>query len=583
MSAKITSLYFVGWFAILSALLVGCTSKISVQTQEAANQLATPLPIPTETSYPPTAMPSATPSATLTPTSTEIISGETATPTTPNTPCTGVTIHYEENAQVEIVSPQGVRVLLDVYSPENLSSPATAQDILLTTHTHPDHVSQEFLASFPGPQLMAQAGKINLPGLTIQGIPSAHNVQDSLKPEGGTNYIFLLATGGLRIAHFGDIGQDALTAEQLSTLGQVDIAITQFANPYSDMNAANQKGFRLIEQLKPRLIIPTHLNLDTAQIAGGQWKGFYTDQPFVSLCQVDIPEETQILFMGQAAAKFAARFNLLPFATTPAPTQSPSDSPEAMRTSPKDNMPLVYVPAGEFLMGSTDQDPGADTDEKPQHAVFLDAFWISKTEVTNAMFAAFLNEMGNQVEEKAVWLNAAAGDVQVIQNQDGEWLPRHGFEDHPVTFVTWYAARAYCAWAGGRLPTEAEWEKAARGVDGRTFPWGDKIDCTKANYLDCNLAGSLPVGSHPAGASPYNALDMTGNVWEWVSDWHAAETYASFPSENPSGPETGLARVVRGGSWLFDAKHARAANRRSDGPLITKPDYGFRCVFPDSP
>jgi formylglycine-generating enzyme required for sulfatase activity len=234
-------------------------------------------------------------------------------------------------------------------------------------------------------------------------------------------------------------------------------------------------------------------------------------------------------------------------------------------------------------MGSTARDTGADNDEKPQHSVFLDAFWIGQTEVTNAMFAAFLNEMGNQVEQRASWLNAAAEAVGILQSQAGEWSPRGRFEDHPVTFVTWYAARAYCAWTGGRLPTEAEWEKAARGRDGRIFPWGDEIDCTKANYLDCQAGGSLPVGSRPAGVSPFNGLDMTGNVWEWVSDWHAADYYTSSPPDNPSGPETGLARVVRGGSWLFDAKHARTANRRSDGPLITKPDYGFRCVFPDSP
>ena len=516
------------------------------------------------------------------PTSTEIISGETVTPPAPLS-CTGITIHYEENAQVEIVSPQGVRVLVDVYSPELLSSPATAQDILLTTHTHPDHVNQEFMASFPGQQLMAQAGKIDLPGLTILGIPAAHNVNDPLKPEGGTNYIYLLETGGLRIAHFGDIGQDALTAEQLSALGQVDVAITQFANPYSDMNAANLKGFKLMEQVKPRMIIPTHINLDTAQIAAGQWQGLYTEAPSVFLCREDLSAATRILFMGQAAEQFAPRFNLLPFAATPEPTQTAPVSPDAMRISPKDKIPLVHVPSGEFLMGSTDQDPGADSDEKPQHTVTLDAFWIGQTEVTNLMFAAFLNEMGNQVEERASWLNAAAEDVAILQGQEGQWLPRRGFEDHPVTFVTWYAARAYCTWAGGRLPSEAEWEKAARGADGRIFPWGDEIDCSLANYIDCRAGGSLPAGSYPAGASPYNALDMTGNVWEWVSDWHAADYYASSPAENPSGPETGLARVVRGGSWLFDAKHARAANRRSDGPLITKPDYGFRCVFPDSP
>jgi formylglycine-generating enzyme required for sulfatase activity len=254
-----------------------------------------------------------------------------------------------------------------------------------------------------------------------------------------------------------------------------------------------------------------------------------------------------------------------------------------MRISPKGDMPLVYVPAGEFLMGSTDQDPGADSDEKPQHEVYLDAFWIGQTEVTNVMFAAFLSDLGNQVEEKATWLNAAASDVQIVQNQDGAWQPEPGLEAHPVTFMTWYGARAYCDWAGGRLPTEAEWEKAARGSDGRIFPWGDDMDCSRANIIDCRSGGSLPVGSKPGGTSLCNALDMTGNVWEWVADWHAANYYVNSPNENPIGPESGLARVVRGGSWLFDAKHARSANRRSDGPLITKPDYGFRCVFPDSP
>jgi formylglycine-generating enzyme required for sulfatase activity len=494
-----------------------------------------------------------------------------------------VTIYYEENAQVEIVSPQGGRVLVDVYSPELLSTPPGAQDILLTTHTHPDHINQDFLASFLGQQLMARSGKIALPGMTILGIPAAHNAGDALRPKGGTNYIFLVETSGLRIAHFGDIGQAALTAEQLRALGQVDIAITQFANPYSDMDATNQKGFKLMEQLNPRLIIPTHVNYDTAQLAAGRWDGLYTDLSSVTLCPENLSDQTQILFMGQAATNYAPRLNLLPLAVTPAPNSATATGPGTGRISPQDGMPLVYVPAGEFLMGSTDQDPGADIDEKPQHRVFLEAFWMGQTEVTNAMFAAFLSEKGNQVEERATWLNAAASQVQIVQDQNGEWQPRLGFEDHPVAFVTWYAARAYCAWAGGRLPTEAEWEKAARGVNDGIFPWGGEIDCSRANYLDCNLTGSLPVGSLLAGASPYNALDMTGNVWEWVADWHAADYYTRSPAENPAGPETGLARVVRGGSWLFDAKHARPANRRSDGPLITKPDYGFRCAFPDSP
>jgi len=570
------------WLAFLAILLTGCTSAINLTAPTQAT-ITLPPAVPTKTVSPPTALPSSTPPVILSPTPIETYSNETATPPAPLTLCSGVTIYYEENAQVEIFTPQGTRVLVDIYSPQLLSNPATTKDILLTTHTHPDHVNQEFIASFPGQQRMAQTGQLEQPGLIIKGIASAHNAGDSLKPEGGTNYIYLLETGGLRIAHFGDIGQAALTPEQLSALGQVDIAITQFANPYSDMDAANQKGFRLMEQLHPRLIIPTHINYDTAQIAAGQWQSLYTNQPSVLLCGDDLPAETQILFMGQAAVKFAPLFNLLPFPLTPDPTQIPPAAPGTMRISPKDGMPLIYVPAGGFLMGSTDQDPGADLDEKPRHTVTLDAFWIGQTEVTNAMFAGFLNERGNQVEERAPWLNAAASEVRIVQSQNGDWQPTLGLEDHPVTFVTWYAAQAYCAWAGGRLPTEAEWEKAARGDDGRIFPWGGEIDCTKANYLDCHEPGSIPVGSQPAGASPYGVLDMTGNVWEWVADWHAADYYASSPPENPTGPAIGLARVVRGGSFLFDAKHARAANRRSDGPLITKPDYGFRCVFPESP
>ncbi len=246
-------------------------------------------------------------------------------------------------------------------------------------------------------------------------------------------------------------------------------------------------------------------------------------------------------------------------------------------------MSLVYVPAGEFLMGSSAQDRGADPDEFPLHTVFLDAFWIGQTEVTNAMFAAFLNEMGNQIESRAAWLSAILKDALIVQNPQGEWEPRQGFGNFPVVEVTWYGAQAYCKWSGGRLPTEAEWEKAARGSDDRLFPWGDQEDCSKAFNVNCHGTKLLPVGSNPANASPYGALDMSGNVWEWVADWYNLGYYAISPAENPAGPESGLARVVRGGSWKYNAKHARLTDRRNDGPSSTKPDYGFRCVFPVYP
>ena len=153
--------------------------------------------------------------------------------------------------------------------------------------------------------------------------------------------------------------------------------------------------------------------------------------------------------------------------------------------SPIDDMTMVYVPEGKFMMGSGDDEPHAFDNEKPQHPVYLDTFWIDRTEVTNAMFAQFLNEKGNQNEGGADWLDARDVDVRLIQS-GSEWQPVSGYGKHPVVEVTWYAAQAYCRWAGRRLPSEAEWEKAARGTDERTYPWGEEIDCTKANYWDCS-------------------------------------------------------------------------------------------------
>ncbi len=223
---------------------------------------------------------------------------------------------------------------------------------------------------------------------------------------------------------------------------------------------------------------------------------------------------------------------------------------------------MVYVPEGEFLMGSADSDPDAGSDEKPQHTVYLDAFWIDKTEVTNAAFA----------------LCVQAGACQTT-GADFSEKP-----NHPVVAVSWNDAAAYCEWAGRRLPTEAEWEKAARGTDGRIYPWGDGApDATLLNY-NGNIGGTTEVGSYPDGASPYGALDMAGNVWEWANDWYDSSYYSNSPSENPQGPSTGDARVLRGGSWVNEARNVRVSNRGRGYP-----DYrfvgsgGFRCSFSTFP
>jgi formylglycine-generating enzyme required for sulfatase activity len=251
---------------------------------------------------------------------------------------------------------------------------------------------------------------------------------------------------------------------------------------------------------------------------------------------------------------------------------------------------MVLVPAGRFLMGSPDTDPKARldlavvSDETPQHAVYLDAFWIDRVEVTNARYVRFLNDL----EEHA---GACGGhdcaETQVedryshILYQEGGYVVERGFGDHPVTQVSWYGAEAYCAWVGARLPTEAEWEKAARGVDGRAYPWGDgPPKCDRAQYGDCGGA-TVPVGSRSAGASPYGLLDMAGNVWEWVADWYDPAYYGSSPADNPQGPDSGVRKVFRGGSWGYPPAFLRTSDRARNRPTYAGFNVGFRCAAPE--
>jgi len=229
-------------------------------------------------------------------------------------------------------------------------------------------------------------------------------------------------------------------------------------------------------------------------------------------------------------------------------------------TRPTDGMVMVYIPAGNFLMGSADNDEDASDDEKPQNTVTLDAYWIDRTEVTNAMFRRFVSDAGY------TWGSSYVGE-----------------DDYPVVNISWDDASAYCAWAGGRLPTEAQWEKAARGTDGRLYPWGDQpASCEYAVMNDsrgngCGKSRAWPVGSKPNGVSPYGVLDMAGNAWEWVKDWYSDTYYQSSPSSNPTGPGSGEARVLRGGSWYDYWRIGRAAYRHCSVPALRGVDTGFRC------
>ena len=256
--------------------------------------------------------------------------------------------------------------------------------------------------------------------------------------------------------------------------------------------------------------------------------------------------------------------------TTPAPIHQAGDT----ISSSVDDMTLVYIPAGEFEMGSTSGNP----DEAPVHTVQLDGYWLDRTEVTNAMFASFLNSAGNQLEGGTNWLNPFNPSVWILE-KDGLWQAVPGKEKYPIVGVSWYGANAYCAWAGRQLPTEAQWEYAAKGVGGRRFPWGDDdLDCDRAQFMGC---GNTPVevGSLPPGSSPFGVFDLAGNAAEWVNDRYAADYYLRSPRLNPSGPINGYYRVIRGGSWESAYIPLQTANRDWAGADVRNESVGFRCAL----
>jgi formylglycine-generating enzyme required for sulfatase activity len=213
------------------------------------------------------------------------------------------------------------------------------------------------------------------------------------------------------------------------------------------------------------------------------------------------------------------------------------------------------IPAGWFLMG---EDSGRKS-HQPQRRVYLDNYEIQVTEVTRGEFAAFI----------------AATDYQAPG-----WMPGQPEENDqlPVVGVLWEDANAYCRWLGMRLPTEAEWEKAARGTDGRRYPWGDRWDSSKANTVESGNGNLQPVGSFPVGISPYGILDMSGNAAEWVSDYFDPDYYSYAPDRNPPGPEVIMDRILRGGSFAGPVDYATTFFRDSSHSVKPNDRVGFRCA-----
>lgn len=216
---------------------------------------------------------------------------------------------------------------------------------------------------------------------------------------------------------------------------------------------------------------------------------------------------------------------------------------------------MEAVPAGWFWMG---QDDGPRS-SRPRHKVFLDGYFIDRTEITRSAFAAFI-EAGNLPETD--W-NAAL---------------LHAEPDLPVTGVLWQEADAYCRWAGKRLPTEAEWEKAARGTGRRIYPWGSRWDADRANTEESGSGGVTAVGSYPNGASPYGVLDMAGNAAEWVADTFDPDYYTYAPNRNPPGPSIVMDHVLRGGSYALSGEYATVYFRDSSHSARPNPRVGMRCA-----
>lgn len=222
----------------------------------------------------------------------------------------------------------------------------------------------------------------------------------------------------------------------------------------------------------------------------------------------------------------------------------------------------ITIPAGEFLRGSDRRiDPDARDNETPQRRIYLPAYEITRVPVTNAQYKVFVEATGHNAPKH--WVKG-----QIPQ----------GTMNHPVVCVTWHDAVTFCRSVIAHLPTEAEWEKAARGTDGRIYPWGNNgPDKTLTVYYDEAIPAETPVGSYPAGASPYGVRDMGGLVWEWINDWYQSDYYAVSPSNDPRGPAKGTTRVLRGGSMLtWDS--LRSAYRHHYDPDSWSHNGGFRCA-----
>ncbi len=241
---------------------------------------------------------------------------------------------------------------------------------------------------------------------------------------------------------------------------------------------------------------------------------------------------------------------------------------------------MVLIPEGVFTMGYkiNNKNEWGDTDEEPVHKVFLKSYYIDRLEVSASQFSNFLN-----LNLKKASLYFQTGSGVTIEKVDRLYSPRAGLNNYPANRVSWYGADAYCRWLNKRLPTEAEWEKSARGIDGRIFPWGDEFPTNdrvtfRRKFNEIGFKVLEVVDSMPNGRSPYGVHHMAGNAWEWVSDWYEDIYYEKSPFANPKGPDFGVSKVLRGGNWYYKAYYMRTTYRFNEKPGVFKNWQGFRCA-----
>jgi len=239
----------------------------------------------------------------------------------------------------------------------------------------------------------------------------------------------------------------------------------------------------------------------------------------------------------------------------------------------KDGAPMVLIPEGSFPMGVPHGDRDGGRDEYPRHDVFVNNFYIDKFELTNGRYLEFVKATNHRIPQnpKNATRNLWQGDTIT-----------ESLIDRPVINVDWADANDYCQWAGKRLPTEAEWEKAAKGTADRRFPWGNVEPTNKHLNFNQQWIGEktlMPVGSYELGKSPFGVYDMAGNVWEWVNDWYDAKYYEKSPAKNPTGPVSGTKRVLRGSGWENETPTVRIFTRVEGDPANRNESTGFRCAM----